>query len=165
MSSPSQRRSQRNSQAATPGRTTRSSQAARSSPANNNADDAAAPQAAAGNTPRNTRSSQLASSPLFYQSSPGNGNNRDVSTPLRQNTESQSTNGNRNAAPSSPLRGMSNSQDAMQTDGDRTPRASGSGLLGGASISQIPLPVLGNKAKQCTRILSNSIRTQLQPWP
>ncbi|RYO87538.1 hypothetical protein DL764_008850 [Monosporascus ibericus] len=125
MSSPSQRRSQRNSQSATPSRNTRSSQAPRSSPANGNGN---APQP--GNTPRNTRSSQLASSPLFYQSSPENGNS-DVSTPLRQNSNSQSTNDNRNAAPSSPLRGMSNSQDDMQTDGDRTPRASG--LLGESS--------------------------------
>lgn len=126
MSSPSQRRT-RNSQSATPSRTTRSSQAAaRSSPAN--ASNANAPQP--GNTPRNTRGSQLASSPLFYQSSPANGNS-EVSSPLRQNTNSQSTNGNPNAAPSSPLRGMSNSQDDMQTDGDRTPRASR--LLGGRS--------------------------------
>ncbi|KAI0146655.1 MCM2/3/5 family protein [Pestalotiopsis sp. NC0098] len=125
MSSPSQRRSQ----SGTPRRSTRSSQAPQSSPAAGNAN---------GNTPRNTRSSQLASSPLFYQSSspaPGNG---EVSSPLRQNTESQSqdTGANGTAGPSSPLRHMTNSQttrDESQNDGDRTPRASGSGLMGDSS--------------------------------
>ncbi|KAF3016203.1 hypothetical protein E8E14_011204 [Neopestalotiopsis sp. 37M] len=126
MSSPSQRRSQ----SGTPRRSTRSSQAAQSSPANGNA--------ANGATPRNTRSSQLASSPLFYQSSsPANGNS-DVSSPLRQNTESQSQNtrANGSAVPSSPLRNMTHSQttrEESQNDGDRTPRASGNGLIGDSS--------------------------------
>ncbi|KAI1843330.1 hypothetical protein JX265_007804 [Neoarthrinium moseri] len=125
MSSPSQRRSQ----SGTPRRSTRSSQAP-SSPANANA------SSRNGGTPRNTRSSQLASSPLFYQSSsPANGND-DVSSPLRQNTESQNTNANGGAAPSSPLRQRTHSQttrDESQNDGDRTPRASGSGLIGDSS--------------------------------
>lgn len=125
MSSPSQRRSQ----SGTPRRSTRSSQAAQSSPAAGNAN---------GNTPRNTRSSQLASSPLFYQSSSPAPGNSEVSSPLRQNTESQSQNtgANGGAGPSSPLRHMTNSQttrDESQNDGDRTPRASGSGLIGDSS--------------------------------
>ncbi|KAK9788975.1 putative DNA helicase [Seiridium cardinale] len=130
MSSPSQRRSQ----SGTPRRSTRSSQAPQSSPA-----DGSAP-ARNGNTPRNTRSSQLASSPLFYQSSsPANGNgDSNVSSPLRQNTESQSQNtrANGSAAPSSPLRHMTHSpttRGESQNDGDRTPRASGSGLIGDSS--------------------------------
>ncbi|KAK4447623.1 cell division control protein 54 [Podospora aff. communis PSN243] len=120
MSTPS-RRSARNS--ATP-RSTRSSQA-RSSPApagpSNQGDEPIA-------TPRQrqTRASQLASSPLFYQSSsPGNGL-PNPSSPLRQMSNTQSTaNGN---APSSPLR----QQSGTQTDGERTPRASGH-LIGESS--------------------------------
>ncbi len=95
MSSPSKRSTR---SAATPGRATRSSQQ-RSSPA------AGPSNVAAARTPRQTRASQLASSPLFYQSSsPDPGANR-ASSPLRQQTETQST-------------------------GDRTPRASGA-LMGG----------------------------------
>ncbi len=78
-------------------RSTRSSQQ-RSSPA-------PGPSNAAARTPRQTRASQLASSPLFYQSSsPTPAANRG-SSPLRQQTETQSA-------------------------GDRTPRASGA-LMGG----------------------------------
>ncbi|KAH8676073.1 MCM2/3/5 family-domain-containing protein [Xylariales sp. PMI_506] len=122
MSSPSKRRSQ----ASTPRRSTRSSQAPQSSPAN------ASTSGRNADTPRNTRSSQLASSPLFYQSSPSNGD-PEVSSPLRQNTESQNTNRNTGSAPpSSPLRHMTHSQ-TPQNDGDRTPRASGSGLIGDSS--------------------------------
>ncbi|KAI0016441.1 cell division control protein 54 [Xylariomycetidae sp. FL0641] len=114
MSSPNNRR-----QAGTPSRNTRSSQAGRSSPANGST-----------NTPRNNRSSQLASSPLFYQSSPANGNGDAApSSPLRQNTESQNSNLNAGAPPSSPLRHMTHTQ---STDGDRTPRAA-SGLIGESS--------------------------------
>jgi DNA replication licensing factor MCM4 len=137
MSSPSQRRSQ----SGTPRRSTRSSQALQSSPANANG------PSRNGNTPRNTRSSQLASSPLFYQSSsPAEGNNN-VSSPLRQNTESQSQNtrDHGSAAPSSPLRHMTHSQTshrASQNDGDRTPRASGGALIGGKLTYQNT--VLGN---------------------
>jgi DNA replication licensing factor MCM4 len=51
------------------------------------------------------------SSPMNYRSSPADAArfNREVSSPLRQMTNTQST----------------------QEDGDRTPRASGSGLIGG----------------------------------
>ncbi|KAI1372712.1 cell division control protein 54 [Hypoxylon crocopeplum] len=112
MSSPSSRR-QRGSQAGTPGRSTRNSQAPRSSPANGGSSQNGAQN---GNTPRNNRPSQLASSPLFFQSSPSNRNDRS-SPALRHNTDSQSTNANPDAVPSSPLGRMTD------TDGDRTPRA------------------------------------------
>ncbi|KAK8082208.1 minichromosome maintenance protein 4 (cell division control protein 54) [Apiospora saccharicola] len=128
MSSPSQRRQQA-SQSSTPRRSARNSQAAQSSPANAN------PASQTANTPsRPTRTSNLASSPLFYQSSPAN-DNADVSSPLRHNTETQSNAGG-SAAPSSPLRHMTHSQttrNESQNDGDRTPRASGSGLVGESS--------------------------------
>ncbi|KAK8125219.1 minichromosome maintenance protein 4 (cell division control protein 54) [Apiospora kogelbergensis] len=127
MSSPSQRRKQA-SQSSTPRRSARNSQA-QSSPANAN------PASQTANTPsRPTRSSNLASSPLFYQSSPANGN-AEVSSPLGHNTETQSNAGG-SAAPSSPLRHMTHSQTTQnesQNDGDRTPRARGSGLVGESS--------------------------------
>ncbi|KAK8114532.1 cell division control protein 54 [Apiospora kogelbergensis] len=127
MSSPSQRRQQA-SQSSTPRRSARNSQA-QSSPANAN------PASQTANTPsRPTRSSNLASSPLFYQSSPANGN-AEVSSPLGHNTETQSNAGG-SAAPSSPLRHMTHSQTTQnesQNDGDRTPRARGSGLVGESS--------------------------------
>ncbi|GJN68412.1 DNA replication licensing factor mcm4 [Purpureocillium lilacinum] len=114
MSSPSHRR-QRSSQSATPRRSARQSEAA--------------------GTPR--QSSQLASSPLFYQSSPApsgsaqhNGAAEEVSSPLRQMTDSQDTHGN-GATPSSPLRQMTGSQTPTH-DPQRTPRASG-GLTGESS--------------------------------
>lgn len=72
----------------------------------------------------------MASSPMFFQSSPANGNGRQMppSSPLRQMSNSQSTsNGRNNYAPSSPLRQNTDSQD----DPERTPRASGSRLIGG----------------------------------
>ncbi|KAK0670396.1 putative DNA replication licensing factor [Cercophora samala] len=110
MSSPS-KRSTRSS--ATPGRSTRSSQAAQSSPAAENS-----------RTPRQTRTSALASSPMNYgSSSPINA----ASSPLRQMSNTQSTAGNN--APNSPLR----QQTETQSTGDRTPRASGRGLLVGDS--------------------------------
>lgn len=110
MSSPSQRRTTRNSQA-------------RSSPAQGS------------RTPRATRSSQLASSPLFYQSSDGP---EQASSPLIiDNGDGSSAAGTPAALPSSPLRQFSNSQstnDASRNDGDRTPRATGrGGLMGGMS--------------------------------
>ncbi|KAI2613698.1 cell division control protein 54 [Hypoxylon fragiforme] len=113
MSSPSNRRT-RSSQAGTPGRTTRNSLAPSSSPANGGSSQNGAPN----------RPSQLVSSPLFYQSSPANGNDRN-SPALRHNTDSQSTNPNQNAAPSSPLQHMAGN------DGDRTPRARS--MMGGES--------------------------------
>ncbi|KAG6041038.1 hypothetical protein E4U41_006128 [Claviceps citrina] len=111
MSSPSNRR-QRSSQAGTPRRSARQSQA---------------------NTPRNP-ASQLASSPLFFQSSPppaasghpDDGPGGNVSSPLRQMSDTQTTNGGGGggaAAPSSPLRQMSDSQ-SQWDDPQRTPRAS-----------------------------------------
>ncbi|OAA54322.1 cell division control protein 54 [Niveomyces insectorum RCEF 264] len=139
MSSPARRRSSRNSQAGTPNRSLRSSQP-RSSPAPgpSNAGQAAG-------TPRAARapSSQLQSSPLFYQSSPavadGPAGANGVSSPLRQMSNTQSTQdsldaGNNNhhggIAPSSPLRQMTDTQSVSA--GDRTPRA-GVGLLGESS--------------------------------
>lgn len=128
MSSPSDRR-QRSSQAGTPGgRSTRNSQA-RNSPA----DGPSQSGAQTANTPRNSRASQLASSPLFYQSSPSDANGN-ISSPLRQGTDSQRTNGSAVNPPSSPLRQETHSQTPYNegaADGDRTPRASG--LLGGES--------------------------------
>ena len=106
-------------------RSTRSSQP-RSSPApgpSGSAEDAAS------TTPRQphaTRASQLASSPLFYaSSSPGRG--VPISSPLRQDSNSQTTAARPSNTPSSPLRQGTETQ----TDGDRTPRASGR-LIGGA---------------------------------
>ncbi|KAI1143321.1 cell division control protein 54 [Hypoxylon sp. FL0543] len=112
MSSPSSRRTTRASQSGTPGRSTRSSQAPRSSPAPANGDPSQN-GALYVNTPH--RPSQLVSSPLFYQSSPANGNDRS-SPAIRHNTDSQTTNARSGAAPSSPLR-------PSDGDGDRTPRA------------------------------------------
>ncbi|AEO66150.1 9b3644bd-4590-4123-8813-2ec34f9ab094 [Thermothielavioides terrestris] len=87
-------------------RSTRSS-AARSSQPRSSPAPGPSNSNAAERTPRQTRASQLASSPLFYQSSsPTPGANR-ASSPLRQQTETQST-------------------------GDRTPRASGA-LIGDSS--------------------------------
>ncbi|OAA48664.1 cell division control protein 54 [Metarhizium rileyi] len=107
MSSPSRRR-QRDSQSATPRRSTRQSES---------------------NTPRNPPS-HLVSSPIFFQSSsPGpaagqeNAMHGEVSSPLRQMTDSQSTHAHA-AASSSPLRQMSESQ-TPRHDPQRTPRASG----------------------------------------
>ncbi|EFQ26263.1 MCM2/3/5 family protein [Colletotrichum graminicola] len=125
MSSPS-KRSTRSSTAGTPRRSTRNNPdaAARSSPAP--ADEEAQRPA---ETPRTSRRSQLASSPLFYESSPAqtpSGRrdapaNGDVSSPLRNMSNSQST--VVGPAPSSPLRQDIDTQSTG--DGDRTPRASG----------------------------------------
>ncbi|KAK3904621.1 MCM2/3/5 family-domain-containing protein [Staphylotrichum tortipilum] len=123
MSSPSKRSTR---SAATPGRATRSSQQQPSSPAPGPSNAAAAAR-----TPRQTRTSQLASSPLFYQSSsPGPGANR-ASSPLRQQTETQST-------------------------GDRTPRASGA-LMGDSSpIRYDPSSSPGHQLTQQSDIRSDS---------
>ncbi|KAH6610489.1 cell division control 54 [Trichoderma cornu-damae] len=111
MSSPNRR--QRGSQSATPRRSTRQSQAG---------------------TPR--QPAQLVSSPLFYQSSPAPNQGvdevmGDVSSPLRQMSNSQSTQPTNGPAPSSPLRQMTDTQ-STSGDGQRTPRASG-GLAGESS--------------------------------
>ncbi|KAM3066320.1 MCM DNA helicase complex subunit [Clarireedia jacksonii] len=118
MSSPSTRRT-RNSQSATPRRTSaRNSQAVPSSPPDPAAaqlqNEAASSQGAAPQsqgTPR--RGIMPSSSPMNYRSSPADVArfNRDVSSPLRQMTNTQST----------------------QEDGDRTPRASGVGGIGDSS--------------------------------
>lgn len=117
MSSPSHRR-QRSSQSGTPRRSSRRSDAG---------------------TPRQDPPSELASSPVFYQSSsPGrngaeqqNGNNGEVSSPLRHMTDSQSTGANA-PTPSSPLQHMSDTQSI----GDQaTPRASRMGLLAGGTYN------------------------------
>lgn len=137
MSSPT-KRTTRSSQAGTPRRSTRTSAAPQSSPAPGPVDDDAEGSQAA-RTPRAPRASQLQSSPLFYQSSPAAPKSRDatrsrdVSSPLRQMTDSQST-----AAPllpSSPLRQQSDTQ-SIFGDGDRTPRASG--LLRGKIVAHPP---------------------------
>lgn len=117
MSSPA-KRSTRNSQSATPRRSARNSQPVGSSPA---PDPAAAqllgeaassqPGSQRGATPRKGRQVPE-SSPLFYSNSPAAGPSnaaRDASSPLRQ---------------------MSNTQ-TNEDAGDRTPRASGNGLIGG----------------------------------
>jgi len=124
MSSPASRRSQRNS---TPARSTRSS-VARSSPAPAGPSGENASQR---DTPRQSQASRLASSPMFFQSSPINGSAANgASSPLRQMSNTQSTNGNANDTPSSPLRQQTETQ---SQDGNRTPRASG--LLGGKACS------------------------------
>lgn len=107
MSSPAQRR-QRNSQSATP----RSARQPAAQPAE-----------------------MAASSPLFYQSSPAASGNGEVSSPLRQMSNSQSTQGQHGIPPSSPLRQMTESQD--MGDGDRTPRASG--MAGGMRYPELLL--------------------------
>ncbi|KAI9645520.1 MCM DNA helicase complex subunit [Ciborinia camelliae] len=114
MSSPAGRR-QRNSQSATPRRTSaRNSQAVPSSPPDPAAaqlqNEAASSQGATG-TPR--RGIIPSSSPMNYRSSPADAArfNRDVSSPLRQMTNTQST----------------------REDGDRTPRAGVSALIGDSS--------------------------------
>jgi DNA replication licensing factor MCM4 len=115
MSSPTSRRQ-------TPRRSARNSEAPNSSPAANGSQN---PQNSQANgTPRSGRGSQLASSPLLYESSPARSRNgNDVSSPLRQMTNSQST-ATGAVQPSSPLRQMSDSQ---SLGGDRTPRASQTG--------------------------------------
>ncbi|KAE9382105.1 MCM-domain-containing protein [Stipitochalara longipes BDJ] len=114
MSSPSHRR-QRSSQSGTPKRTSQrnSSQALPSSPP----DPAAAQlqnEAASSEGGKTPRRSVPSSSPMNYRSSPADiaraNRERDVSSPLRQMTNTQTT-----------------------EDGDRTPRASASGLIGESS--------------------------------
>ncbi|KAK0731790.1 MCM2/3/5 family-domain-containing protein [Lasiosphaeris hirsuta] len=111
-------------------RSTRSSRSSqpRSSPAPAGPSNAEEPVATPRQT-RQTRASQLASSPLFYQSSsPANGADNAVSSPLRQMSNTQSTASRFPDAPSSPLR----QQTETQTDRERTPRASGH-LIGESS--------------------------------
>ena len=142
MSSPSQRR-QRDSQSATPRRSNR--------------------QQSEANTPRNNnRQSQLASRPLFYQSSspaPGRDDRQDaangeVSSPLRQMTNSQSTRGG--GAPSSPLRQMTETQ--TDDDPQRTPRATPG--LGGKVL------LYDKEVEETDRssLIAYSLR-ELKSWP
>lgn len=141
MSSPSQRR-QRDS--TTPRRSARQSEAG---------------------TPRenpNTRTSQLASSPLFFQSSPApqddddqqNPAPGDVSSPLRHMTNSQSTPG-RSDFPSSPLRHMTETQ--SDDDPQRTPRATPGGLGGESSpIRYEPSSSPGRSLRQQSELRSET---------
>ncbi|KAK5663326.1 hypothetical protein OQA88_3754 [Cercophora sp. LCS_1] len=131
-------------------RSTRSSQP-RSSPAPgpSNAEDE---PAATPRQTRGTRASQLASSPLFYASSSPAGSRNPVSSPLRQGSNSQSTASQPNVAPSSPLRQRTGSQ----TDGDRTPRASGA-LIGESSpIRYDPSSSPGHNLTQQSDLRSES---------
>ncbi|KAM7219317.1 MCM2/3/5 family domain containing protein [Rhypophila decipiens] len=142
-SPPPNRRSTRSSQAGTPrGRSTRSSQAARSSPA------PAGPSDAAAATPRQTRGSQLASSPLFYQSSsPAPGRNQQNRN--NQNNESQDTD--------APLRHQTETQSTeTQNTGDRTPRVSGSGLIGESSPVRYDSSSPGHHLSQRSDLRSES---------
>lgn len=117
MSSPTHRR-QKSSQSGTPRRSAqrKPSQALPSSPP-----DASAAQlhseAASSQNDGTPRRAPPSSSPMNYRSSPADAarldREREVSSPLRQMTNTQTT-----------------------QDGDRTPRASGSGLLGGMLSNQ-----------------------------
>lgn len=154
MSSPAGRRTTRSSQAGTPNtRNTRNSQA-RSSPAASGAAEAAAtPAPATTGTPRGQRapSSQLQSSPMLYESSPAaDVNMGGASSPLRQMSDSQSTQGGalhdadhpmRGLAPSSPLAHETQSVSA----GDRTPRASR--MLGGKTTRVACEACVANRQK------------------
>ncbi|TDZ27171.1 DNA replication licensing factor mcm4 [Colletotrichum spinosum] len=124
MSSPSKRTTRSSTAASTPRRSTRNNPSA--------GEGTPAPEEAAEQrpteTPRSTRRSQLASSPLFFESSPvRSGNSRrnapanDVSSPLRGSSNSQNT--AIGPVPSSPLRQDIDTQSTG--DGDRAPRASG----------------------------------------
>lgn len=82
----------------------------------------------------------MVSSPLFYQSSPAPSQGMDevmgdVSSPLRQMSNSQNTQNASGPAPSSPLRQMTDTQ-STNGDGNRTPRASG-GLAGGKASDDV----------------------------
>jgi len=140
MSSPSHRR-QRSSQSGTPKRSSRkSSQPLASSPSIDPSaaqllGEAASSHAGSQGTPRKAL---LSSSPIFFRSSPANGRNADVSSPLRQ----QVTN------------------DLVMSDsGDRTPRASGQ-LIGGIYT---PTSVY-NFVLMPSRFFANSICLELKPW-
>lgn len=113
MSSPSGHRRQRSSQSATPKRSSRSSRAIPSSPP----DPAAAQlqsEAASSQGNGTPRRAPPSSSPMNYRSSPADiarmNRERDVSSPLRQMTNTQTT-----------------------QDGERTPRATTGGPVGGES--------------------------------
>ncbi|KAF6826698.1 minichromosome maintenance protein 4 (cell division control protein 54) [Colletotrichum musicola] len=121
MSSPTKRSTRSSTAGTTPRRSARNNpDAGRSSPT---------PAEEPVQTPRATRRSQLASSPLFYESSPAQPsssrrnapNPPDVSSPLRNLSNSQSS--AVGPPPSSPLRQDIDTQSTG--DGDRTPRASG----------------------------------------
>ena len=143
MSSPSQRRT-RGSQSGTPRRSGR--------------------QTESNNTPQNGQAG--ASSPLFFQSSsPAPGVNQDsgpqVSSPLRQQSNSQSTQRNESQnsglQPSSPLRQMTESQEAV-SDGNRTPRAS-------AQARGMSRPFHNFEVTNKSRLVANALRPQLQSRP
>lgn len=111
MSSPASRRSQRNSQSATPARISRTSQQPPSSPA-----AAVAPRQATSEqqdanqgTPRVSRQNVPSSSPLFFRSSPVNGDatahgadRMDISSPLRQASGAEDNDGTPRGRPQPP---------------------------------------------------------------
>lgn len=91
---------------------------------------------------------------MFYESSPANGgSNAAPSSPLRQMSNSQST--NNGAAPSSPLRQQTETQSV--NDGDRTPRASGLAIGGKSRLthaqSYCPKPATNRKDRVVARPL------------
>ncbi|TQV97228.1 DNA replication licensing factor mcm4 [Cordyceps javanica] len=137
MSSPSHRR-QRSSQSATPRRSARQSSA---------------------NAPSDPPS-QLASSPIFFQSSsPGrgdaeNGATGDVSSPLRHMTDSQSTHAGNSAVPSSPLRQMSDTQSVV--DDQATPRARHTFAGESSPIRYEPSSSPGRSLRQQSELRSES---------
>lgn len=146
MSSPSHRR-QRSSQS-TPRRTTRSSHAPSSPPDPSSQLQGEASQHNGNNTTPRGHRAPPSSSPMFFQSSPadadGNRALRDVSSPLRQMTNTQTTQQNGDS----------------QSQGDRTPRASGQ-FIG----SEILLEQSGFYV-QClpVRFFSDSICIEFSRW-
>lgn len=63
---------------------------------------------------------------------------------------------------SSPLRQMTNTQ-TTQEDGDRTPRATTSGLAGGNKISQAALCVVETDILDQTRLQFDMLQVQVPP--
>ncbi|KAF4334128.1 minichromosome maintenance 4 (cell division control 54) [Fusarium beomiforme] len=135
-----------------------------SSPTKRSTRSSATPRRGARNseTPRQGNSQlDASSSPLYYQSSspgPSNQNNlpRDVSSPLGQMTNSQSTRG-RSDVPSSPLGQMTDSQSDL--DPERTPRANPTtpGYHGGSSpIRYEPSSSPGRSLRQQSELRSES---------
>ncbi|KAF9776971.1 hypothetical protein IL306_004756 [Fusarium sp. DS 682] len=135
-----------------------------SSPTKRSTRSSATPRRAARNseTPRQGNSQlDVPSSPLLYQSSspgPSNQNNLpgDVSSPLRQMTNSQSTRGRSNV-PSSPLRQMTDTQSDL--DPERTPRANPTtpAYHGGSSpIRYEPSSSPGRSLRQQSELRSES---------
>lgn len=117
MSSPARR--QRSSQSATPRRTSKRNAAAPSSPA-----DPAAAQLQSEAASSQGLAPPPSSSPMKFHSSPADLARANASRERERDV-------------SSPLRQMSNTQTTGDDDGSRTPRASASGLIGGMKLSQL----------------------------